>query len=105
MTTTDIGPAPEFTAHRRTDASSRIRGRWRSLSEPVAQVDLWRPLLDAVSFFEHARVYLVSGEHPDGDMWRYEAAGRFDALAQMKSGEWRSLHGKHEAELGTPENR
>src|SRR6266478_3089430 len=58
----------------------------------VAKVDLWRPLLDAVSFFDHARVYIVSGEHQDGDMWRYEAVGAFEALARMKSGEWRSLH-------------
>ena len=27
-------------------------------------------------------------------MFRYEANGGFEALAQMKSGEWRSLHGK-----------
>src|SRR6185437_1195110 len=50
------------------------------------------PLLDAVSFFEHAKVSIVNGEHPGGDMWRYEADATFEALARMKSGEWRSLH-------------
>ena len=60
----------------------------------VAKVDLWRPLLDAVSWFDHAKVHVISGEHPDGDPLRYEAKGGFEALAMMKSGEWRSLHGK-----------
>ena len=63
-------------------------------TKEVAQVDLWRPLLDSVSWFEHAKLYLISGEHPDGDTLRYEAIGGFDALARMKSGEWRSLQGK-----------
>src|SRR5262249_32491568 len=54
---------------------------------------LWRSLLDAVSWFDNAKVYVSSGDHPQGDPLRYEAKGGFDALAKMKSGEWRSLHG------------
>ena len=91
VTTTDIGPAPEMTATNATMVESHPWPLAQS-STPVTKVDLWRPLLDAVSFFEHAKVYLLGGEHPDGDMWRYDAVGGFDALAQMKSGEWRSLH-------------
>jgi hypothetical protein len=63
-------------------------------SETVKQIELWRPLLNAVSWFEYARVYIINGEHPKGDAYRYEANGGFEALAKMKSGEWRSLHGK-----------
>ena len=63
-------------------------------SKQVASVDLWRPLLDLVSFFEHARFYILTGGHPKGDMMRYEAAAGFEALAQMKSGEWRSVEAK-----------
>jgi len=63
-------------------------------TKKVGEVDLWRPLLDAVSSFEHAKVYILSGEHPEGDALRYEAQGGFEALAMMKSGEWRSLQGK-----------
>ncbi len=60
----------------------------------VSQVDLWRPLLEEVSWFDHAKVYIVSGEHPKGDLYRYDAQGGFEALAKMKSGEWRSFKGK-----------
>lgn len=60
----------------------------------VGAVDLWRPLLDAVSWFDHARVYIMSGEHPNGNTSLYESGGGFEALARMKSGEWRSLHGR-----------
>jgi hypothetical protein len=59
----------------------------------VTTVDLWRPLLDAVSWFEHAKVSIINGRHPDGDMYRYEANGGFEGLAKMKSGEWRSMNG------------
>lgn len=91
VTVVDIGPEPALLATNATMVESMA---W-PLALPVqqvAKVDLWRPLLDAVSFFEHAKVTIVRGEHPDGDMWRYEADGSFEALARMKSGEWRSLH-------------
>jgi hypothetical protein len=51
-------------------------------------------LLDAGTSFDHARVYVIDGEHPGGDAYRFEANGGFEALAKMKSGEWRSLTGK-----------
>jgi hypothetical protein len=57
----------------------------------VTAVDLWRPLFDHVSFFEHARFAIRTGDHPGGNMFRYESEGQFDGLAFMKSGEWRSL--------------
>ncbi len=87
----DLAPAPAMKATGEGMLESRT---WPMANETkqVAKVDLWRPLLDAVSYFEHAKVYIISGEHPHGDMQRYEAKGGFDALAQMKSGEWRSLN-------------
>src|SRR5688572_5767304 len=63
-------------------------------SQKAKEVNLWRPLLDGVSAFEYARVFVIDGVHPDGDPFRFEANGGFEALAKMKSGEWRSLHGK-----------
>lgn len=57
----------------------------------VTAVDLWRPLFDHVSFFEHVRFAIRTGDHPGGNMFRYESEGQFDGLAFMKSGEWRSL--------------
>jgi hypothetical protein len=58
--------------------------------------------MDTVSFFDHARVYLLGGAHPNGDMWRYEATGRFEALAQTKSGEWRALEAKIQLDWARP---
>ena len=37
-------------------------------------------------------------------LFRYEAKGGFEALAKMKSGEWRSLHGKMKLSLATRES-
>lgn len=89
----DLEPVTDSTVTNSSMVESHTWPVARS-SRQVAQVDLWRPLLDAVSFFEHARVYLVDGDHPGGDLWRFEAAGRFEALARMKSGEWCSFHAK-----------
>ena len=47
-------------------------------------------------FFEHAKVEIISGDHPDGNMLRYEAKGGFEALARMKSDHWRSFEGRME---------
>ncbi len=93
VSVSDVGPVPALTA---TGAGMLESRPWPVArgSRKVTQVDLWRPLLDAVSSFDHAKVYILSGEHPDGDMFRYEAKAGFDALAMMKSGEWRSLQGR-----------
>ena len=64
-----------------------------ALSKQSDSVDLWRPLLDKISFFEHAKVEIITGDHPQGDMWRFEAKGGFEALARMKSDQWRSFEG------------
>jgi hypothetical protein len=89
---TDLGPPPALTA---TDLNTLAARAWPV--EPNAantpKLDLWRPLLDGVSWFEHAKVYIIDGEHPGGDPDRYEATGGFEALASMKTGEWRSFHG------------
>jgi hypothetical protein len=89
----DLGPAPSLTATGTVTLESRTWPVANDTKE-VAKVDLWRPLLDAVSWFDNAKVYIIDGEHPNGDALRYEANGGFEALAKMKSGEWRSLHGK-----------
>ena len=92
VTVSDIGPEPAVASPGADRLESRTWPGAKS-TQTVAKVDLWRPMLGAVSWFEHAKVYLVNGEHPEGDMCRYEAKGGFDALAKMVSGEWRSLHG------------
>ncbi len=67
-----------------------------ALSKQTDRVDLWRPMFDEISFFEHAKVEIISGDHPDGNMLRYEAKGGFEALARMKSDQWRSFKGRME---------
>jgi len=87
-----LGPFPRFSA----EQASLVSHSWpiETEAQPVPEAGLWRPLLDAVAEFEHAKVQVITGEHPQGDMFRFEAEGGFEALARMKSGEWRSLHGK-----------
>lgn len=90
---TDIGPVPELDATGPLMVESRSWPLDNS-SNQVTSVDLWRPLLDAVSYFDFAKVDLLEGHHPAGDRWRFEADGRFEASARMKSGEWRSLRAR-----------
>jgi hypothetical protein len=93
VTVSDLGTAPSLTATGTVTLESR---NWPVATDTkeVTKVDLWRPLLDAVSWFDHAKVHIISGEHPNRDPFRYEAKCGFEALAMMKSGEWRSLRGK-----------
>jgi len=96
VTVTDLGPEPRRDG---TSPPASVTAELQSwpvskASQKVKKVDLWRPLLDAVESFEHARVYVIDGEHPNGDGYRFEANGGFEGLAKMKSGEWRSLNGK-----------
>lgn len=68
------------------------------------RVDLWRPMLDQISYFEHAKVEIIRGDHPEGDMWRYEATGAFEALARMKTDYWYSFRGTIELTWERPKN-
>jgi len=92
VTISDIGHAPEISLHgvdMETHSWPLTTG-----TKQVTEPNLWHPLFDGVSRFEHAEVYIINGEHPGGDMGKFRALGGFDALAQMKSGEWRSLNGR-----------
>ncbi|MEM7412073.1 MAG: VCBS repeat-containing protein [Myxococcota bacterium] len=68
-------------------------------------LDLWRPLLDGVARFEHAKLKIKSGRFVPGDPERFETDVKFTALAVLASGElswvksmqkmrWRPLPGK-----------
>ncbi len=92
VTVTDLGPVPPAWTTV-ADAPIPEVEPWPAAVEPrpVASVDLWRSLLDRVAFLDHARIALVQGDHPGGNLLRYQAAVEFTGLARMKSGEWRSL--------------
>ena len=89
----DLGPAPATAPVIEGKLESRS---WpvANVSQKVANVDLWRPLLDGVASFEFVKLFIAEGEHPEDDLLRYEAKGGFEALGRMRSGEWRSFHGK-----------
>ena len=69
----------------------------------TTEVDLWRSLLDNVSYFEHAKLFIAAGKHPKENPYQYEARGHFTALAKMKSGEWRALKGSMDLWWARPE--
>ncbi|MDH7501188.1 MAG: FG-GAP-like repeat-containing protein [Verrucomicrobiota bacterium] len=93
VTVVDLGPAPALSV---SNSPMFDLQQWPVVrsSKRVAKVDLWRPLLDSVSYFDSVRLRLTDGRHPNGDMWRFESDARFEAVASMKSGEWRSFFGK-----------
>lgn len=92
VTVVDLSSAPTSTPVQGLSVEARL---WPVEKEArsVSQVDLWRPLLQDVASFEHARFLLLEGDHPDVDMFRFGSKVSLEALARMKSGEWRSLHG------------
>lgn len=93
VVTVDIGPAPEIGSAGAPVFEQRPWPVAKSSSRG-AQVDLWRPLLDGVESFEHAKLRILDGEHPGGDALRFQSTGEFEGLAHMKTGEWRFLHAK-----------
>ena len=95
VTTVDLDLKPAETP---TGPSTFESHPWpvAALSKQTDRVDLWRPMLDEISFFEHAKFKIISGDHPDDNMLRYEAKGGFEALARMKSDQWRSFEGRME---------
>ncbi|MCZ6795569.1 MAG: VCBS repeat-containing protein, partial [Planctomycetota bacterium] len=64
------------------------------VTSPAAGVDLWRPLLDDVAYFEHARFYFVDGRLAGRGYDRFEGDVGFAGLARMKSGEWKAVKGR-----------
>src|SRR5438067_1928150 len=78
----DLGPAP-VAAGASNDITEVRAWPVAEIAKEMAPADVWRPLLDQVAWFEHAKVYVITGEHPEGDMYRFDADGGFDALAKM----------------------
>ena len=73
VSVSEVGPAPAMTA---TDARLIESRTWPVAKDTkeVTMVDLWRSLLDAVSWFDYAKVHVISGEHPNGDLFRFVAS-------------------------------
>lgn len=61
---------------------------------PRRVLDLWRPLLDQVDYFEHAHFYFVTGRFAGALRGRWIAEIGFDALARTPEGRWRSIRAR-----------
>lgn len=59
---------------------------------PSDQLDMWRPLLDGVEYFEHAGFTLIRGRFPDGQADRWETDIGFSGLARTSAGMWSAVN-------------
>ncbi len=57
----------------------------------VADLDLWRSLLDRVDYFEHADFKLVKGRFVDNGSDLFETEIHFSGLARTQEGPWESI--------------
>ena len=61
---------------------------------PSDQLDLWRPFLEGVEYFEHAGFTLIRGRFLDGQADRWETDIGFGGLARTSSGVWSAVKAK-----------
>lgn len=90
----DLVAAPEAAASSTLPQLEPRPWKVADSASTVTAVNLWRPLLERVTYFDQAEFTLVRGDHPRGDRWRFEAEVRFEALARMQSGQWEALTGR-----------
>ena len=57
------------------------------------ELDLWRPLLERVDYFEHSAFKVVKGEFLGDRKDEFEGLVHFSGLAREKSGTWLGLSG------------
>ncbi len=65
----------------------------------LADMDMWRPLLQRVNYFEHAKFYLVRGDYTDESRDRWEAEVGFAALAKLNDGQWCSVKASQDVQF------
>jgi hypothetical protein len=77
-------------------SSARVR-TWRpgEREERAAQdLALWRPFLERVHYFEHARFYLKDGRFSGSGFRVFDSDAGFEGLARTKDGAWSGARGK-----------
>ncbi len=55
-------------------------------------INLWRPFLDRVDYFDHAEFHFIDGALSTGGPPRFDARIGFSALARMRGGDWLSVN-------------
>lgn len=89
----DLAPMPN-TLRSASHSLTALAWPLAAVATVPAPFTLWQPLLDEVSFFDHADFRLLQGAHPSGDRFRFESVLTLEATARMRSGEWRSVLGR-----------
>ena len=62
----------------------------------ASQLSLWRPLLDQVAYFEHAKFYFIRGEFTDDTLTEFVTDVGFKGLAKQTDGNWGGVKAKQE---------
>jgi len=57
-------------------------------------LELWRPALADVDYFEHAKFYFISAKFINDEATRWRSNVGFSGLAKIMDGRWRSYSGK-----------
>lgn len=74
------------------------KGDWpveaESREVSAAELNLWRPLLDNVKYWKHAKFYIIHSEFVNDEETKYEAKVGFAGLALLNSTRMADIHGK-----------
>lgn len=95
VTVTDLDAEHRDHVDHEVESVSIAVDKWDIAAEPITaspeELDLWRPLLERVEYFEHAKFYLVRGDYVGDSRDRWEAEVGFAGLARLKDGQWCSV--------------
>lgn len=70
--------------------------RHASQTSERPHVDMWRPLLSDVAYFEHARFSIVRGTFLGAGFGQFETEIGFEGLARTHQGRWRSVKARQQ---------
>lgn len=86
----DLNPGHSSEIHLEREHLAIETAYWPVAKQPVrvanADLNLWRPLLEAVEYFEHAKVYFVRGTIDPVDPRRATADLGFEAAGKLRDG-------------------
>ena len=68
-------------------------------TRPAKSIDLWKPFLEQVDRFEHAKFKIVRGHFTTPDRDVFEADVAFEGLARSRSGAWWGVHSDQTLQL------
>jgi len=95
---TDIAPTPDSDL---VTVQAVRTAKWVAATAtgtmPRSQLTLWKPLLDEVDYFEHAKFYFIRGELTGprgGKSVRFDTELGFQGLAKTKAGSWRAIRSR-----------